>query len=209
MKLTSRQQQGLLITLLVIFALSAGFGAAVLQSNRSKVVASEGSKSSEPPAIFTPAHQSLSDAIRDFFGVRPSPVQPIAFSHKAHLAEKIPCDMCHTGVAEGPQAGLPDIRICMSCHQMIAANLPGVQKVAAYARRGEDIPWQRVYGFSQSAHLKFNHAPHVRAGVGCARCHGDLTRQTVAVRAVPHTMGFCLDCHRAKNAPTECLTCHD
>jgi formamidopyrimidine-DNA glycosylase len=207
-KLTSRLQQGLVVALLVILALCAGFGAASLQSSRSSVVASERSKTSEAPTVFTPAHASVSDALTDFFGVRSKPVQPIAFSHKVHLAEKIPCDMCHTAVAEGPQAGLPDMRICMSCHEMIAADLPEVQKVAAYAHRGEDIPWPRVYGFSQSAHLKFNHAPHVRASVDCAKCHGDLTQQTVAVRAIHHTMGFCLDCHRAGSAPTECLTCH-
>lgn len=202
-KLTSRQQQGLVVILLVICALSAGLVTALFPSSSSAVA-------SEDPStpVFTPAHRSLAEAIKDFFGVRPKAVQPIAFSHKVHLAKKIPCDMCHTAVAKGPQAALPDVRICMSCHDMIAADLSEVQKVAGYARRGEDIPWQRVYGFSPSAHLKFNHMPHVRAGIECAQCHGDMTQQTVAVRAIHHSMGFCLDCHRARNAPTECLTCH-
>jgi cytochrome c7-like protein len=198
----------LVITLLVVFVVSARFGAAVLESTSSSLVASEHSRVSELSPVFTPAHEGITDAIKDFFGLAPNPVQPIAFSHKAHLAEKVPCNMCHTGFAEGPQAGLPDVRICMSCHALIATDLPEVQKVAAYFHRGEDIPWQRVYGFSRSAHVKFNHAPHIRADVDCANCHGDLARQTVAVRAIHHTMGFCLDCHRAKNAPTECLTCH-
>jgi formylmethanofuran dehydrogenase subunit E len=206
--LTLRQQHGLVVALLAIFAVSAGLAATLFQPDSASVIASQSSKASDVEPVFTPAHRSLPDALEDFFGVRRNPVQSIAFSHKAHLTEKIPCDMCHTAVAEGPQAGLPDVRICMSCHEMIATDLPEVQRVADYAHRGEDIPWQRVYGFSQSAHLKFNHAPHIRADIDCAKCHGDMTQQTVAVRAVHHTMGFCVDCHRAKSAPTECLTCH-
>jgi hypothetical protein len=31
---------------------------------------------------------------------------------------------------------------------------------------------------------------------------------TVAERAVDHTMGFCVNCHRQKNAPNDCMTCH-
>lgn len=207
-KETKGQRRGLFATLLVLLALAAGVVRILAHPGATRELAPQSYKASGTPSVFTPAHQSIALAVKDFFGIRPKPVQPIAFSHKVHLAEKIPCQMCHIGFAEGPQAGLPDIKICMSCHGMIVAERPEVQKVAAYARRGEDIPWQRVYGFSRSAHLLFNHAPHIRADVGCARCHGDLAQQAAAVRAVKHTMGFCLDCHREKNAPTDCLTCH-
>jgi len=74
--------------------------------------------------------------------------------------------------------------------------------------RGEDIPWQRVYDFTPSAHVKFNHAPHVRANVPCATCHGDMRQQTVAVRAVNLTMGYCIDCHKQQKASIDCTTCH-
>jgi hypothetical protein len=30
----------------------------------------------------------------------------------------------------------------------------------------------------------------------------------VAQRNVDLNMGFCVDCHREKQAPTDCLTCH-
>ena len=68
--------------------------------------------------------------------------------------------------------------------QVIATDRPEIKKVAAYQARGEDIPWVRVYDYSASAHLKFNHAPHIRAGVDCSNCHGDMTKQTTAERAV-------------------------
>jgi len=56
--------------------------------------------------------------------------------------------------------------------------------------------------------VRFNHAPHVRAKVECATCHGDVAKQTVAERVVDHTMGFCVSCHQAKKASNDCLTCH-
>jgi hypothetical protein len=35
-----------------------------------------------------------------------------------------------------------------------------------------------------------------------------MTKQTVAVRMVDHTMGFCVQCHREKSASVDCVTCH-
>lgn len=148
------------------------------------------------------------DAVRDFFDVRRVPVQPIAFTHKAHLAAGMQCTDCHAGVDQGPDAAIPSVKLCMTCHQVIATDKPEIKKVAAYFQRGEEIPWQRVYNYSPLEHVKFNHAPHIRAGVDCKTCHGDMTQQTVAVRAVNLTMGACNQCHRLKHAPTDCTTCH-
>jgi hypothetical protein len=158
--------------------------------------------------IFTPAHRTVSDAVLEFFGSRPKPVQPIAFTHKVHLANGLQCTDCHVGVDQGPDARIPSVNFCMTCHRVIATDKPEIKKLAAYLARGEDIPWQRVYGFEPSAHLKFNHAPHIRAGVDCKVCHGDMTQQTVAERKVDHTMGFCIGCHRQQNALIDCVTCH-
>ena len=54
----------------------------------------------------------------------------------------------------------------------------------------------------------FNHAPHIRANVDCATCHGNMAEQTVAERNVDHTMGFCVNCHNERKASNDCLTCH-
>lgn len=158
--------------------------------------------------IFSPSHRSLFDSLRDFFGWRPKPVQPVAYSHRMHLAQGMACVNCHVGVDQGPDAAIPGVKVCMACHQAIATDRPEIRKIVAYAARGEDIPWQRVYGFVPSAHVRFNHAPHIRANVACASCHGDMTRQTVAERAVNLTMGYCLDCHRQRKASIDCLACH-
>ncbi len=159
-------------------------------------------------AAFTRAHGSLWEAIREFFDYRGVPQQPIAFTHEVHLAKGLECTGCHQGVEHGPDAGLPSVKLCMTCHLAIATDRPEIRKVAAYLERGEEIPWQRVYGYYPSAHVRFNHAPHIRAGVTCATCHGDMARQTVATRAVDLDMGYCLNCHRQKKASVDCTTCH-
>ena len=158
--------------------------------------------------IFTPAHRSAADAVRDFLGIHRVPVQPIAYTHKVHLANGMQCVQCHEGVDTGPDARLPGVKLCMMCHETIDTGNPEIKKLAAYDQRGEEIPWQRVYDYPHEAHVKFNHAPHIRAAVDCKVCHGDMTTQTVAVRRVNLSMGYCLDCHRARKVSVECDTCH-
>lgn len=158
--------------------------------------------------VFTPAHRTVLEAVREFFNRRSVPVQPIAYTHKVHLANGMQCTDCHTAVETGPVASIPGVQLCMTCHETMATEKPEIKKVAAFLARGEDIPWQRVYDYPPSAHVKFNHAPHIRASVDCRTCHGDMTQQTVAVRTVNMTMGFCLDCHKQKKASIDCVTCH-
>ena len=74
--------------------------------------------------------------------------------------------------------------------------------------KGIDLAWQRVYGYTNQVHVRFNHAPHIRANVDCATCHGNVAQQTVAERNVDLNMGFCVNCHRQKQASNDCLTCH-
>jgi len=168
---------------------------------------------SSPPAqvsssVFTPAHRTTADAARDFFAIRPAAVQPIPFPHKTHIAKKAVCADCHESADKGPIAGIPSVKTCMICHSQIATDKPLIKQVTGYADKGVEIPWQRVYGFTREAHVRFNHAPHIRASVDCKTCHGDLAAMTVAERAVDHSMGFCVNCHKQKNASNDCLTCH-
>lgn len=158
--------------------------------------------------MYTPAHASAGDAVRAFFNVRPAAKQPIAFPHKTHIDKQAMCTDCHETVERGPIAGIPSVKTCMICHSQIATDRPLIKEVTGYSEKGIEIPWQRVYGFTHEAHVRFNHAPHVRASVDCAACHGDVGKMTVAERSVDHTMGFCVNCHRQKNAPNDCLTCH-
>jgi hypothetical protein len=96
----------------------------------------------------------------------------------------------------------------MACHLVIAADKPEIKKLTAIVQSGQDVPWQRVYDYSASAHVRFNHAPHIRAEVDCKNCHGDLAQQTVAVKSVNLTMGYCISCHQERKASVDCQTCH-
>jgi hypothetical protein len=170
------------------------------------------SADNDPPwsqsQIVTPEHATVGDAVKEFLGWRATPVQPIAFTHKKHIENGVTCTTCHFGVEKGAVAGIPSVKLCMTCHEVFATDSPEVKKFTAYYNSGLDISWQRVYGFTPSAHVKFNHSPHIRAGIDCSRCHGDVGNMTVAVRAVDINMGFCTKCHREKQASTDCVTCH-
>jgi len=157
---------------------------------------------------FTPAHRTMGQAARAFFAIRSKAVQPIPFPHKTHIDKKAECVDCHESVEKGPIAGIPSVKTCMICHSQIATDRPLIKQVTGYSEKGIEIPWQRVYGFTHEAHVRFQHAPHIRASVECTTCHGDVANQTVAERVVDHNMGFCVNCHRQKGASNDCLTCH-
>jgi hypothetical protein len=159
-------------------------------------------------AVFTPARSGVGSALRDFFGIRPDGRQPIEFSHQLHLSKGAVCTDCHTGVERGPVAGLPSLSTCMICHSQIATDRPVIQQITQLSEKGLDLEWQRVYGWAREAHVRFEHAPHVRAQVDCATCHGNLAEQSVARRAVEMDMAFCVNCHQSRQASNDCLTCH-
>jgi hypothetical protein len=147
--------------------------------------------------------------VADFLARPPAPQQPIEFPHNIHVGKKIACtEYCHESVTTGPVAGLPSVRTCMICHDAIAADRPRIKQITAMRAQGIDLAWQRVYGYPAPAHVKFNHAPHIRAQVECATCHGNIAEQTVAQRNVDLTMGYCVNCHMAKKVSIDCLTCH-
>jgi hypothetical protein len=160
-------------------------------------------------SVYSQAHETFGSAVNDFFNIRPKAQQPFPFPHKTHVANKVACtEYCHESVTKGPVAGLPSVKTCMICHESIATDRPLIQQITALSKRGVDLSWQRVYGYAAESHVRFNHAPHLRAKVECSTCHGRIDQQTVAERNVELKMGFCVDCHKSKQAPNECLTCH-
>ena len=134
--------------------------------------------------------------------------QPIPYSHKQHIALGLECLDCHSGADTRAAATIPSVGKCMLCHAKVGKDKPGVKLVAEYSERKREIPWKRVYGFDPQALVKFRHAPHYRAKIECATCHGDMANATVAQPLVKHNMGTCLTCHRQKNATEDCAACH-
>lgn len=163
----------------------------------------------DPAEVFTPARPSAAAAARDFLGMRPAAVQPLDFPHDVHVKQGLTCtDYCHENALKGPVAGLPGLKTCMICHAAIATDRPRIQQLAALEAKGLDVAWQRVYGYTAEAHVRFDHAPHLRAKVDCSTCHGNIAGQTVAQRNVDVNMGFCVKCHDERKASNDCVTCH-
>lgn len=134
--------------------------------------------------------------------------QPVAYSHKQHIALGLQCLDCHSSADTAAAATIPTVHKCMLCHAKIATARPEIKKLAAFAGTKREIPWRRVYGFPPEALVKFQHAPHFRAKIECGTCHGDMTQALTADRLVKHTMGTCLSCHRQNKASEDCAACH-
>ena len=159
--------------------------------------------------VFTPARASFGQAVREFIGRRPTEVaQPFPFSHQIHLSKGALCTDCHTAVETGPRASIPGLNTCMICHSQIATDKPLIQQITKMQEQGLDMNWNRVYSYFPESHVRFEHAPHLRAKVECSNCHGTQIEPTVARRAVDMDMGFCVNCHKQRQASNDCLTCH-
>jgi hypothetical protein len=63
------------------------------------------------------------------------------------------------------------------------------------ARSGEPIAWRKVTSLPDFVY--FNHSIHIKKGIGCVSCHGDMSTMNLTRLEHPMTMSFCLDCHRA------------
>lgn len=133
--------------------------------------------------------------------------QPLAFSHQVHVSDNaIPCQLCHSSARRGPVAGIPSVQRCVQCHRTIASNQPEIQKLMTSWEAGEPIRWLRVHDLPD--YVRFTHKRHVRAGVECQTCHGNVGAMNAAEQVAPLTMGWCLDCHQERDAPRDCLVCH-
>jgi len=127
------------------------------------------------------------------------PIQPIAYSHKLHAGILgMDCRYCHRLVEEGPHATVPDADTCMGCHRMVKQDSPRLAELREKYGDGKGdnppIEWVKVHMLPDYAY--FNHAVHLRAGVGCKSCHGDVSGMENVRVVTPLSMGWCLECHR-------------
>ena len=137
-----------------------------------------------------------------------APEQPLPFSHKTHAgALKVACKMCHTNPDPGETEGIPPASTCMTCHSAIKTDSPAIRKLTAYFNNQRPIPWVRVYEIPD--YVNFSHRSHVKAGNTCEDCHGKVAESGQLSREGDISMGGCLNCHKAKNAGTDCTFCHD
>jgi len=140
------------------------------------------------------------------------PDQPINFSHVIHVQQnKMECQYCHWSVAKASYAAIPEVQTCMGCHENLVAGKSeegkkDIAKLKEYYANGQPIPWVKVHVMPD--YLKFNHKRHVKAGVSCQECHGQVPEMAKVERVSSMKMGWCIDCHRQRGASIDCLVCH-
>jgi hypothetical protein len=135
------------------------------------------------------------------------PEQPIPFSHNVHSGVKnIQCRFCHPYVDYSNHPGMPAVEKCLYCHNYIIANHPWIQKEHNYYDTKTPTPWIKVNGIAE--HVLFNHQRHIRYGLQCEVCHGQVENQH-RLPTKNWRMKECITCHREKGANMDCwLACH-
>lgn len=123
------------------------------------------------------------------------PKQPVPYSHKLHVGELgLDCRYCHTGVEVSAVAMVPPTQTCMNCHTTIKPESPKLAPIRASWEQGTPVHWVRIHKVPDYAY--FDHSAHLRVGVGCESCHGNVAEMEEVFLAEPLSMGWCLECHR-------------
>jgi hypothetical protein len=121
--------------------------------------------------------------------------QPVPFSHKHHANELgIDCRYCHTSVETSSFAGLPPTSTCMTCHSQIWTNSEMLEPVRASFQTDKSLEWARVNALPDFAY--FNHSIHVKKGIGCTTCHGQVGEMPITWKEHTLYMRWCIDCHK-------------
>ena len=122
--------------------------------------------------------------------------QPVPFSHKHHVGGLgIDCRYCHTSVEVAAQASIPATKTCMTCHSMIWTNAAMLEPVRESYRSDRSLEWLKVHDLPDFVY--FNHSIHIKKGVGCQTCHGQVDQMPLMMRKNTLNMEWCLECHRA------------
>lgn len=145
-----------------------------------------------------------------FWNVGYMPAQPglAGFSHQLHAGKLgMDCRYCHTKVEKSHEANVPNVATCYGCHAPNRLALLGTSEThkqrTEFVRTAYDgdqsIEWRRVHKLPDYVH-NFPHQAHVRAGVSCYSCHGQVTALPEMYQSQSLSMSWCLDCHRAPEA---------
>ncbi len=123
------------------------------------------------------------------------PIQPVDYSHKLHAGELgMDCRYCHYQVEESRHSNVPSTKVCMNCHTLVGLDKESLDPVRQSWAEKQPIEWVRVHKLPEYAY--FDHSLHLRAGVACIKCHGNVAMMEVVQQVEPLSMGWCLDCHR-------------
>jgi hypothetical protein len=159
-----------------------------------------------------------------------SPEQPVPFSHQVHAGTlEMDCLYCHSGAAKGAHATVPDVSLCMNCHNEVQTKddsgelKPAIAALLSHWEEKRPIEWIKVNDVADFVY--FDHSRHVNSDIECEECHGPVETMTQMRREKGLKMAFCIDCHMedppegppetipdhpglGTRAPINCTTCH-
>jgi hypothetical protein len=131
----------------------------------------------------------------------------LTFDHKFHLGKGVACEDCHEGTEKSDKAPMPPLEFCLNCHTDIDAKKPPERTVAAFLDKPGGTPqWSHVT--AQAPGIVFSHKTHVAKKLECAECHKGIEESTAVSKDLFVDMDACVNCHKAKQAKTDCATCH-
>ncbi|MFN8445120.1 MAG: cytochrome c3 family protein [Caldilineaceae bacterium] len=121
--------------------------------------------------------------------------QAVPYSHQLHVGQLgLDCRYCHSSVETSNTASIPATATCMGCHSQVDKDSPDLQLVRDSMQNNKPLEWIRVHDLPD--YVYFNHAIHIKQGVGCETCHGRIDQMTVVAKAQSLQMSWCLECHR-------------
>ena len=144
-------------------------------------------------------------------GLRPklSVTQPISFNHRMHV-EILECENCHQFFGESEHSGLPELTLCLDCHEEPQTDSAEEERIRELAAAGQTEIFRKLFRLPD--HVFYSHRRHVViAGLECEACHGAIA-ETEAPPQQPLmriTMDFCLECHLRDDVPSDCTRCHN
>lgn len=130
----------------------------------------------------------------------------LKFPHKRHLEESLECTTCHPGAESSDNAGfVSSIKKCGTCHDGIDEEKPTEKHVSLYEKDGKP-QFSNVSKLDDG--IKFSHKLHHDREIKCAECHRGIEDAQAILTSFKLTMDDCINCHKSKNASTECSACH-
>jgi hypothetical protein len=123
------------------------------------------------------------------------PAQPVPFPHDVHVSQLgMDCRYCHSFVEVAAHSNIPTTQVCMNCHSQVQRDNPKLAPIRDSWATGKPMEWVQIHKTSDFVY--FNHSAHVNRGVSCVSCHGKVNEMPVVYHDQPHSMDWCLNCHR-------------
>lgn len=129
-----------------------------------------------------------------------------AIPHKLHVGRGLECADCHSPDDPEGAPKIPSRDVCDTCHGDPAKLSKGASAYFAavtFADGKSTFPHRWTTRDIPSPHER-----HVKAGIACTECHGEVTDAPFAKPKAVTLMERCVSCHERRQQHVTCDTCH-